>query len=84
MILGNSVDTVSETVFTEDMTTSERVRNLQVGERVTLTLNNERHEALTGRVASFSPYSIRLETCGRTVAISTDHGFIARVRRETP
>jgi hypothetical protein len=63
------------------MTTSERVHNLQIGDKVAITLNNSTHEVLTGRVHSRTIHSLRLETADHVVGISTAPGFIARVRR---
>ncbi len=78
---GNTVDTGTETVFTEGMTTSERISHLNTGDRVAITINNDRHERLVGRVVALLPHAVRLNTGERVVSISRDTGFISRVAR---
>ena len=63
------------------MTTSERITHLNTGDKVAITINNDRNERLVGRVVALLPHAVRLNTGERTVSISRDSGFISRVAR---
>lgn len=61
------------------MTKSDRIGRLQVGQQITLTLNNLGNEVITGTIESLTTSSIRVRTFERTISVSRDPSFITRL-----